>query len=174
MGLVHVYCGDGKGKTTTAVGLTIRFAGRGGKVLFCQFMKSGNSGELDILKKIPEIDVFNIYKISKFSFQMTDEEKSEAGHMFQKDFNNITKLLYDNSDYGMVVFDEIMSCISTGFIPLETVLDFIRNKPEQLEVVMTGRDPDQKIIELADYVSEIQCKKHPYQQNIKARIGIEY
>lgn len=174
MGLVHIYCGDGKGKTTSAVGLTVRFAGRGGRILFCQFMKKGNSGELNILKKIPEIDLFETYNIPKFTFQMTDAEKVEAGDRYRSDFNKIVEILHERNDYGMVVLDEIMSCISAGFISPESVIDFISKRPKQLEVVMTGRNPDKGIIELADYVSNVQCEKHPYMKNIQARKGIEY
>ena len=173
MGLVHIYCGDGKGKTTAAVGLAVRFAGAGGKVLFYQFMKDGTSGERAVLQTIPGIDVVSGYCIPKFSFQMSEAEKSAAAAAYQKEFFKIEQLLLKNA-YGMVVLDEIMSCVSVGFLPTETVTAFLRNRPSQTEIVMTGRNPATEIAALADYISEIRCVQHPFQKHIAARKGIEF
>lgn len=173
MRLVHIYCGDGKGKTSAAVGSAIRFVGHDGKVLFCQFMKSGNSGELSILNTIPNITVQNPYKIKKFSFDMTEEEKKETAKGYLKQFNELVRLL-NNEKYGMVVMDEIMSCISCGFISTERIIEFLENRSQNIEVIMTGRNPDKNLIKYADYVSEICKVKHPYDEGIIARKGIEY
>lgn len=173
MGLVHIYCGDGKGKTTSAVGLAVRCAGSGNRVLFYQFMKPGTSGERNILEQIPAVTVLSGYTISKFSFAMTDEEKAEAAVGYQRQFADIVQLL-ERDEYQMVVFDEIMSCINCGFLPLEAVLDWLGNRPDGLEVVMTGRDPDPILVECADYVSEIRKQKHPFDHGVRARKGIEF
>ncbi len=173
MGLVHIYCGDGKGKTTSAVGLAVRCAGSGNRVLFYQFMKPGTSGERNVLEQIPEVTVLSGYTISKFSFAMTDEEKAEAAVGYQKQFDDIVQLM-ERDEYQMIVLDEIMSCINCGFLPLETVLDWLRNRPDGLEVVMTGRDPDPLLVECADYVSEIRKQKHPFDHGVGARKGIEF
>lgn len=173
MGLVHIYCGDGKGKTTSAVGLAVRCAGSGSRVLFYQFMKPETSSERKVLKQIPEVTVLSGYTISKFSFAMTDEEKAEAAVGYQKQFADIVQLL-EKGEYQMVILDEIMSCINCGFLPLEAVLDWLKNRPDGLEVVMTGRDPAPCLVECADYVSEVQKQKHPFDHGVRARKGIEF
>ena len=109
MGCVHIYCGDGKGKTSAAVGLAVRAAGRGKKIVVVRFLKTDDSGEVEILKTIPQITV-----------------------------------------------------------------KFLKDRPEALEVVMTGRGPSEQLLSLADYVSEIRKMKHPYDKGILARKGIEY
>lgn len=173
MGLIHIYCGDGKGKTSAAVGSAIRFAGNGGKVLFCQFMKSGDSGEISILNAIPNITVQNSYKIKKFSFNMTEEEKKEIAEGCLNQFNELICLLEDEK-YGMVIMDEIMSCISCDFISIGHLIEFLEGYSQDVEVIMTGRNPGKSLIKYADYVSEICKIKHPYDKGIIARKGIEY
>ena len=173
MGLIHIYCGDGKGKTTAAVGLAVRYAGAGGSVLFYQFMKPETSSERPILSQIPQITVLSGYTISKFSFRMTAQEKADAAVGYQQQFAEIVQLVQQKK-YGMLILDEIMSCISCGFLPLKTVLRFLQTKPPELEVVLTGRNPDAQLLELADYVSEICSRKHPYERGISARKGIEF
>lgn len=173
MGLVHIYCGDGKGKTSAAVGAAIRFAGSGGKVLFSQFMKNGMSSELSVLKEIPGITVKIPYELRICPFYLEEEEKAEAAKEYPRRFEELIHLA-NESDYGMLVMDEIMSCISCGYIKLESVVEFIKNKPYGLEVIMTGRNPDEALLSCADYVSEIQKYKHPYDKGVLARKGIEY
>lgn len=173
MGLVHIYCGDGKGKTTSAVGCAVRFAGSGGKVLFCQFMKSGRSSELGVLAKIPNITVQNGFTLRMCPFYLTDAEKEKAAQEYPKQFDEMIQLT-ENGDYGMLVMDEIMSCISCGFLPLDKLVEFLKKRSESLEVVMTGRDPDEAVLECADYVSEIRKCKHPFDKGISARKGIEF
>lgn len=173
MGFVHIYCGDGKGKTSAAVGLAVRFAGSGGKVLFYQFMKPESSGERRMLQQLPDITVLSGYQISKFSFQMNEMEKADAQAGYQKQFTEIVQMV-QNGAYGLLVLDEIMSCISCGFLNTETILHFLEHRPKTLEVVMTGRNPDARLISCADYISEIQKVKHPFDIGIKARKGIEF
>lgn len=172
MGLVHIYCGDGKGKTTCSVGLAVRFASTGQKVLFYQFMKNQKSGERSVLETIPEIEVCRGYEMPKFSFAMNEEEKKEAKSVYESEFEKIKKLS-DSGKYGMIILDEIMSCISCGFLDSSAVADFIRDKENNPEIVMTGRDPAPELCELADYISEIQKIKHPYDRGITARRGVE-
>ncbi len=173
MGLVHIYCGDGKGKTSAAVGLAVRFAGSGRNVLFYQFMKPETSGERYMLQQLPNITVLSGYQISKFSFQMNETEKVEAAAGYQKQFAEIVQMV-QGGQYGLLVLDEIMSCISCGFLDLETTVHFLEHRPASLEVVMTGRNPDERLISCADYVSEIQKRKHPFDVGISARKGIEF
>ena len=155
-GLIHIYCGDGKGKTTAATGLAIRGAGYLMKVIFVQFMKDGSSNELKILNDIDNIDVMVCRKHLGFSWNMDDEKKKIA-----------------EQEYS-IIFDEIMSALSCKFVSEEKVLKFLKEKPEKLEVIMTGRNPSQELIDKADYVSEVKKIKHPFDKGVSSRIGIEY
>ena len=172
LGLVHIYCGEGKGKTTCSVGLTVRACGYGLHVLFMQFLKSGDSSELKILKSLPGIEVLGTKPIKKFSFQMTEEEKAETRRINAEQFADMVKML-ENDHYDMLVLDEVLGSIEAGLLDDQLIVNFLKNRPEQLEVVMTGRYPTEELEELADYVSRIDKVKHPYDKGIPARAGIE-
>ena len=172
-GLIHIYCGDGKGKTTAAMGLAIRAAGREKKVFITQFLKSGKSGELVSLEKLKEYITFLPGRpVNKFVWNMNDEEKMEAKREHTARFKEIIDII-KNEDYDLLILDEIIATINNGFIELNEVIEFLKNKPETLEVVMTGRDPKEKLIELASYVTEMRCMKHPFKEGIPSRVGIE-
>lgn len=171
-GLVHIYTGNGKGKTTAAVGLGVRAAGSGMKVLMVQFCKGSSSAEENSLDKLkPNVEIYKIKQIDKFSWQLTSQEKEE-----------MQKITMDLFDYAlnqaqskdMIILDEIMAAITTGLIDAKRVSDFIKNKPSKLELILTGRNAPKELIELADYVSEINAVKHPMSKGIQAREGIEY
>lgn len=172
LGLVHIYCGEGKGKTTCSVGLTVRACGYGLHVLFMQFLKSGDSSELKVLKSLPGIDVLGTKPIKKFSFQMTEEEKAETRQVNAEQFHDMVRML-ENDHYDMLVLDEVLGAIEAGLLDDQLIVNFLKNRPEQLEVVMTGRYPTEELEELADYVSRIDKVKHPYDKGIPARAGIE-
>ncbi len=172
LGLVHIYCGEGKGKTTCSVGLTVRACGYGLHVLFMQFLKSGTSSELKILKELPGIEVLGTKPIKKFSFQMTEEEKAETRAVSQKEVEDMLQMI-QNDHYDMVVLDEALGAIEAGLLDGQVIVDFLKNRPEKLEVVLTGRYPTPELEELADYVSRIDKVKHPYDRGIPARAGIE-
>lgn len=172
LGLVHIYCGEGKGKTTCSVGLTVRACGYGLHVLFMQFLKSGTSSELKILKELPGIEVLGTKPIKKFSFQMTEEEKAETRAVSQKEVEDMLQMI-QNDHYDMVVLDEALGAIEAGLLDDQVIVDFLKNRPEKLEVVLTGRYPTPELEELADYVSRIDKVKHPYDRGIPARAGIE-
>ncbi|HAX51713.1 cob(I)yrinic acid a,c-diamide adenosyltransferase [Muricomes intestini] len=172
-GLIHIYCGDGKGKTTAATGLAVRAAGYGMKVLFIRFLKNEVSGELHILDQIPEIEVFHLQKSFGFYNTLSAEEKRLAEVVYGKLWNTAIEKAASES-YDLLVMDEFMAAYNYGLIPHPEALKFLKEKPEGLEVVLTGRNPSETLIEVADYVSEIQKIKHPFDQNIKARRGIEY
>lgn len=171
-GLIHIYCGDGKGKTTACLGLSIRCAGYGNKVLFVQFLKSHLTGELKSLELISNIEVLRGKETKKFTFQMTADEKLEVLQEHQQLFNKIkTKL--EQEDIKLLVLDEVIGACNTGVFDEEQLLAFLKNKPQSLEVVLSGRNPSTALLDLADYVSEICKRKHPFDQGIPARIGIE-
>ena len=171
-GLIHIYCGDGKGKTTAAMGLTVRALGAGMKVVLTQFMKGDYSSELKVLKTIPELQLVHCEKNFGFVWNMTEEEKAEAKIAYSNQFEKAVKLALE-TDADMLVMDEFMSCYELQFIDNEKALEFLKNKPEKLEVVLTGRNPGPELCEIADYISEVKKIKHPYDKGINSRKGIE-
>lgn len=172
MGLIHIYCGDGKGKTTTAMGLSIRAAGYGLKVLIYQFMKNNKTSERNILNEVENITIVNGLESEKFSFQMTEEEKAEHKQFYTKKFKYVCELA-EKESYDLVILDEIIYAIEAKLLDETIVIDYLQSKPEALEIVLTGNKPSDKLIELADYISEIKKIKHPYDLGLTARFGIE-
>ncbi len=169
-GCIHIYCGDGKGKTTAAIGLGVRAAGNGLKVLVIQFLKAGTSGEINILQSIPGVEVLKGPDKMKFTNDMSPKEKQQAAK------DNIAKFEYMRdivSDYDVVILDEILYAISADMFPETMLLEFLENKNGRLEVVLTGQKPGKKLMWIADYVSEIKKIKHPYDKGVKSRRGIE-
>ena len=173
LGCIHIYYGNGKGKTTCAVGLAVRAAGCGKKVLFIQFMKTGRSSEIAMIGTLPGIEVMDAPRMKKFSFKMTDDERQE---MLAADNAVLAEIGSKTScgDYDLLVMDECLGSCHKGFLDEQLLIDFLKNKPEHLEVVMTGRHPDDTLIAFADYVTEMHKVKHPYDQGIMARRGIEF
>lgn len=171
-GLVHIYCGDGKGKTTASIGLAVRASGSGMKVLFAQLMKDGCSSELDVLKTINGIDVFETPCTDKFIFTMSKAEFKAYKECMQSCWSKLADIM-NSGEYDIVLIDELCSAVSTGLLSAEEVSSGIKNRNEKVEVVITGREPDKKLIECADYISEIHKVKHPFDRGIPARQGIE-
>ena len=172
-GCVHIYCGDGKGKTSAAVGLAVRAAGRGKRVLIVRFLKTDNSGEVEVLRTIPGITVTPCDRTFGFVFRMNEQQKREAAEYFQKRFETAVREAVDGK-FDMLILDEIMASCNYGMVSEDDVAEFLKTRPETMEVVLTGRDPSECLISLSDYVSEIKMIKHPYTQGIEAREGIEY
>lgn len=171
-GLIHIYCGDGKGKTTAAVGLAVRCAGRGNKVLLVQFLKSRDSGELYSLAKLPDIEVMRGKESKKFTFQMNEEEKHALLIEHNKMFEQVLAKI-KNGGYSLLILDEVIGALNAKVFEMPKLIEFLRHKPENLEVVLTGRNPAPELVEIADYVSEMRKIKHPMDKRIMAREGIE-
>ena len=171
-GLIHIYCGDGKGKTTAAVGLAVRCAGRGNKVLLVQFLKSRDSGELYSLAKLPDIEVMRGKESKKFTFQMNEEEKHALLIEHKKMFEQVVAKR-KNGGYSLLILDEVIGALNAKVFEMPKLIEFLRHKPENLEVVLTGRNPAPELVEIADYVSEMRKVKHPMDKGIMAREGIE-
>lgn len=167
--LVHIYTGDGKGKTTAALGLAMRAKGSGLTVLIVQFLKGRDTGELKALRKLG-IPVIRS-DVKKFIPYMNPEElkmcKQEQSACFDK-------VQEEAAQYDLVVLDEIFGAVSTGMVAESELIHFVKTKAESVELVLTGRDASDEMIGLADYVSEIQSLKHPYDKGIQARRGIEF
>ena len=171
-GLIHIYCGDGKGKTTAALGLSVRCAGHGNKVLIVQFLKSRPTGELKSLALIPGIEMMRGKETKKFTFQMNAEEKAQVKLEHLALFERVKqKCCAEKLD--LLILDEVIGACNTGVFDKDILVDFIKGKPAELEVVLTGRNPAAELVELADYVSEICKRKHPFEKGIAARTGIE-
>ena len=170
-GLIHIYCGDGKGKTTAAVGLAVRAAGAGKRVLFAQFLKPDTSSEIGILRKIDGIEVRHCATVQGWVRDMSDPRKQTAAADYERFLED---LLREAPDYDLLVLDEAAAACRYGLISAGTLAGFLREKPETLEVVLTGRDPDSVLLETADYVTEMRKLRHPFDQGVRARKGIEF
>lgn len=170
-GLVHIYCGDGKGKTTAAVGLALRAAGAGNPVVFTQFFKDGSSSEISLLRQISEISVLHADTVGGFWKRMTAEQQTQA----RRDYTELFHIACERAkNANLLVLDEIISACNHGTVPEEALLEFLQNKPEHLEVVLTGRNPSEALLAQADYVTEMKKIKHPFDHGVLARKGIEY
>lgn len=173
-GLVHIYTGDGKGKTTAAIGLAIRASGNGLKVLMIQFLKGAETGEVAILKQLePNFKLCRKEEIKAFFWNANEEQKRNMKKYADESLKYCYHLI-STEEWDMLILDEVMGAISVGFIVTEDIVNFIKNKPDKLEVVLTGRDAPVELVEIADYVSEITPVKHPFYRGVVARKGIEF
>lgn len=167
-GLVHLYCGNGKGKTTAAMGLALRALGQGMQVVVVQFLKNGTSGELEPLKKLGAA-VYSGQPGAKFTFQMNAEEKAQA----TKENNaRLAEALQQPCD--LLILDEICAARNSGMVDEALAKQAVLERPQHREVVLTGRNPEAWMVEAADYITEMQPRRHPYEQGIPARKGIEF
>ena len=172
-GLVHIYCGDGKGKTTAAVGLAVRAAGCGKKVLFVRFMKNERSGELKGMADIPEIDFLYPERYFGFYSQLSSEEQASCKEVYHRLWEAAVRECEEDK-YDLLILDEFMSAYQCEVIDRQKAVHFLTEKPDKLEVILTGRNPAPEVEALADYISEICKVRHPYDRGIMAKEGIEY
>ena len=165
--MLHIYCGDGKGKTTAALGLALRAAGSGMHVCIVQFMKGRHTSELNSLLHIPEITVLRCDRDYGFSFQMDDAVRAAVTACHDR-------LLQQAADMPaeMLVLDEFFAAWRHKLLDREAAMRLVTEC--RAELVLTGRDPDAVFLEMADYVSDIHAVRHPYEKGIPARKGIEY
>lgn len=172
-GYIQIYTGNGKGKTTAAMGLSIRAAGNGMKVCIVQFLKAWKTGELNSLEQIDNIDVFRFQTIKKFTWQLNEEEFNALKLEVKKTYDFILKV-FEEKKYDVVIVDEIMGALGAKLLTEQEVLNLMDRKPETIEFVMTGRNPTEAIINKADLVTEMKPIKHYYEQGVKSRQGIEF
>ena len=171
--MLQIYCGDGKGKTTAALGLAVRAAGNGMQVHFVQFLKGAPTSELEILKRIPEISILRCDRDYGFTFQMNDEEKQKVTACHNRMLSEAMDRVYQHKT-DVLVLDEFFPAYRCNLLDKEFASRLVFGLHEKTELILTGRDPEPQFIDLADYVSEIKAVKHPYQKGISARAGIEY
>ena len=172
-GLIHIYHGNGKGKTTSGMGLSLRMCGAGKQVLIHQFLKNNTANERKILEQFDNVTFIDGDPKIKFTFQMTEEELEVLSQYTQEKMKEVFQTVQEG-DFDLLFMDEILHLIYKNIVPESMLVDFLENKPEKLEVILTGYNPTEKLVELADYISFIQKEKHPYDQGIKSRSGIEY
>ncbi len=171
MNCLHIYTGNGKGKTTAAMGLALRALGYDKKVVVCQFFKNGGSGEIKALQTFENL----IYLKSETALprfaNMNEEQKQQANEKFVELFEKAIALV---PSVEIIVFDEIISTYNYGFLDKNRVVTALEQAKNYCEVVITGRDAPQELCELADYISNVEKIKHPYDKGVSARKGIEY
>ncbi len=170
-GLVQVYTGEGKGKTTAAIGTVLRALGNDMKVCIIAFMKAGQpSGEWNILSGLPNVS------ISRFGSgtlvdpaNVTPQDREEASNALAAARQAVL-----GGEYDLVVLDEVNVAVAWGLIEQDEVLHLIENRPPNVELILTGRGADKEIVKMADIVTEMLNIKHPYNEGVAARRGIEY
>ncbi|AFK21755.1 cob(I)yrinic acid a,c-diamide adenosyltransferase [Pyrococcus sp. ST04] len=169
LGMIHIYTGNGKGKTTAALGLAVRMLGSGGRVIIVQFMKAPKVyGEYEMAEKCG----FRIeaYGPPKFVHGKPDKEDIEAAQRALERAREVVK----SGEWDLVILDEICVAVAFGLISIEDVKELIKSKAEKTELVLTGRYCPEELYAFADYVTEMREVKHPYQKGILARRGVEY
>lgn len=170
-GLVQVYTGNGKGKSSAAFGLALRAIGRGLKVYIIQFIKGGfDYGELYIVDKLPNLTL-KAFGRGKF---VTEKPPGKADVELAEEAFALAEEVVKSGEYDIVILDEINVALNLKLIQIEKVLELIKNKPKHVELVLTGRYAPNEIIEAADLVTEMKEVKHPYNRGFQARKGIEY
>lgn len=173
-GLIHVYTGDGKGKSTAALGQVLRALGYGLRAYIVQFLKSRDSfsGEIGSLSQFHDnVELVRYHQVHPIFDPEVDVNQVRASVSEALDKAHKAML---SGDYDIVVLDEINNAAADGFVDIKTVVEFILSKPKTVELILTGRSAAQEVMDLADYVTEMKCVKHPFQKGIPARRGIEF
>ncbi len=169
--MIHIYHGDGKGKTTAACGLAVRAAGRGLRVLFAQFFKDGSSGEIGVLSAIPHVETRHPpLHLGRWA-GLSGGERERIAVSYRAYFE---KIVSDAEKYDLIVLDEALSAFNHGCFPRDALLPFLRAQGGVREIVLTGRDPAEELLEAGDYVTEMRKEKHPFDRGVGAREGVEY
>ena len=172
-GLIIVHTGDGKGKTTAAIGIALRAVGHNFKVLMAQFIKgSWHYGELTAVKKLSPY--FEIVPLGKGFVSLKEEEPDPENIRIVESAWNFCKERITSGIYDIIILDEINYVIYYKLLSVEKVLNIVINKPENLHLILTGRNAHPKILEIADLVTEMKEIKHPFKKGIKAQKGIEF
>ena len=176
-GLIHIYCGDGKGKTTAALGAAVRAAGRGRRVLISRFLKTEDSGEVVSLSLLPGITLMPCFRNFGFSWQMSPETRKEAELYYGRSFKEAWRVAAGKEGgdgYDLLILDEVIGAVNLGFVDEMALIAALKERPEALEVILTGRNPSEALCSYADYLTEMKLRKHPFTEGIAARKGIEY
>lgn len=169
--MIHLYFGDGKGKTTAAMGLVLRTVGRGGGAVVAQFLKGADTGERRTLALLPGVKLLPVPEQVKFTFAMTPEERKAEEERTLALLKAAVRACGEEG-CALAVLDEVCDAVDTGLLPLETLLSALDRMP--CEVVLTGHRPCQALLDRADYLTQFQKLRHPFDRGAAARRGIEY
>ena len=168
-GYIQVYTGNGKGKTTAAIGLAVRAAGAGLKVFIAQFIKQGNYSEIKTLKKLSDMITVEQYGKGRF---VNGKPTAEDFDIVEKGFKRAKQVMLSGK-YDVIILEEANVAVKYGLIPVQELINMIISKPESVEMVITGRNASPLILDIADLVTEMKPVKHYYNKGVKARLGIE-
>lgn len=172
--MIHLYCGNGKGKTTAAMGLALRMAGRGNKVLIVQFLKTEDSGERKLLAGLSGVTLLPLPEKLKFLWNMNEAERQAEQARCQALLDTALEAL-KSEPFGLLVLDELCGAVSENLLSMPSVLaclDLCRSL--NTEVVMTGQNPAQPLLDRADYITEMKKVRHPFDFGQSARVGVEF
>ena len=169
-GLIQVYTGDGKGKTTAALGLALRAYGRGLRTVIIQFMKKGDYGEV---RAIEHIDGISIEQYGLPSFVVKGKEKPEDYEAAERGLARAVEVM-ENRECDILILDELNITLYFGLLRIDDVVEALHKKPEEMEIVITGRSVPREIADIADLITEMKMIRHPYEKGIGAREGIEF
>lgn len=170
MGRVHVYYGPGKGKTSTALGVALRCAGAGYKILMHPFIATNTSSEVEALKELSNVTYVPSIPLKRYTFMMSEEEKAQAR---QQNDRKLEELMEQAKAYDMLVLDEALYAVEVGILTEDKLIEYLVRKPCPLEIVLTGKTPSEKILAVADYATEMKKVKHPLDFGLSSRLGIE-
>lgn len=173
--MIYIYHGDGKGKTTAALGLAIRAMGSGMDIIFSQFLKDDISSEFVVLRELEHVKIFHADEFYGFVWEMSEEEK-----LLQKDANE--KLLKRVEEYAkenaskklLIVLDEVLHAVNNSLLSQDMLCEFLDEYSETCEIVLTGTNPSEELVTRGDYITEIKKVKHPFDMGVEARKGIEF
>lgn len=168
-GQIHIYTGNGKGKTTAALGLSLRAVCAGKKVFFGQFIKGMDYSELKVVEYLPG---FEIQQFGRDCFIYNEPKEEDI--LAAREGLNICKEIIKNKDYDLVVLDELNIALYYKLFPVEEVIEMLENRADKVEIVITGRYAPKELIDLAHLVTEMKEIKHYYKTGLKARLGIEF
>ena len=168
-GYIQIYTGNGKGKTTAALGVAMRTIGAGGKVFIGQFLKSGDYSEMNTLRKFKDQVTVEHYGLGRFVKGSPTQEDIDAG---RDGYNRVSQIV-EKGEYGLVIIDEGNVAVKYNIFSEKDLLNIFKKKPDHVELIVTGRGATQEVMEKADLVVEMKAIKHYFQQGVKARVGIE-
>jgi len=174
-GILIVNTGDGKGKSSSAFGTAIRAAGHGQKVGILQFIKgTWKTGEAESFKRFPEIEHLVSGDGFTWNTQDMDEDTASARNGWQKTIDMIERSRSDKPDYDLIVLDELNIALRYDYLDIKEVVSVLANKPEKLNIIVTGRDAKPELIEIADTVTDMTMVKHAFEAGVRAQKGVEF
>lgn len=172
-GLIHLYTGEGKGKTTGAIGLAVRAAGAGKKVVFAQFMKGQDTSEIVSLDKLDNITVIRNSENLGWFKDADEEKKMRFKSQHDNTLDEVLMLIASNR-CDVLILDEVTYPVNYKIIDMDKLMQILNMKENRPEIVMTGRNADDILVGAADYITNMECVEHPYEKGIQARKGIEF